>query len=130
MSDNSHCGGCSGCASGSHGGCGLCCGGEVILCQEEVAILSALAQLAFLPVACHEAADSTIYLPVTDDYGLSPTIFSQVIASLSFKRLISVDPDIPVSNIDYRACHSDDKIRCGSIALTTFGQELLDFLAP
>ena len=128
MSDISPCGGCSGCSSGEHHGCGACCSGEVLLCNEEVAILSALAQLAFLPIACREAQSPPSYLSVTDNFGLSPELFSQVIASLSFKGFISVDPDIPLSNVDYWIHHPEVGMHFGSIALTSRGQELLDFL--
>ena len=128
MSNNSPCGGCSGCSSDEHHGCGACCGGEVILCKEEVTLLSALAQLAFLPVFCREAEDTPGYLPVTDDCGLSPELFSQVIASLAFKGFLTADPDIPLSNVDYRAHSPGADLRFGSIALTARGQELLDFL--
>lgn len=128
MSDCSSCGGCSGCSSGEHHGCGACCSGEVILCQEEVIVLSALAQLAFLPIACREEQHIPRYLPVTDHYGLSPVLFSQVIASLAFKGFITVDPDIPLGNVDYTACHTEAGMRFGSIALTARGQELLNFL--
>ena len=128
MSNPSPCGGCSGCSSGEHRGCGACCSGEVILCEEEVVILSALAQLAFLPIACRTEPCDSRYLPVTDDYGLSPALFSQVIASLSFKGFITVDPNIPLSNVNYRVHHTEADITFGSIALTARGQELLNFL--
>lgn len=128
MSNSSPCGGCSGCSSDEHHGCGACCGGEVVLCQEEVTILSALAQLAFLPVFCRESEGTPTCLPVIDDYGLSADLFSQVIASLAFKGFLAVDPDIPLSNVDYHSHAPIPGVRFGSVALTARGQELLDYL--
>ena len=128
------CAGCIGC--GSEGQCGsAACGGclnkgELILCREEAMILLELSQFAFAPVVQEMQSEKLKYTSVWANILPDMSCFSDVIASLEQKRLISVDPDIPLSNVTYDPWAGDKTVRCGSMALTQKGQEILDWLSP
>ena len=120
--------GCTACSNTEQ--CKGCCGsGELVLCKEEVCILLALAQLAFLPIIQKLVNGQAQYFPVPDDEQSMPKNFSQLIMSLEQKRLISIDPDIPLKNASYGPLASDETVLCGSLALTARGQEVLKWLS-
>lgn len=135
MSEGFCSGGCNGCGSGKSevgcqgGGCGACCGqGELLLCREEAFILLSLGQFAFLPVLTQYEGGEPKYTPIPEDISRYPENFSDLLLSLERKRLISIDLDIPLSNADYGKKISAFLTRCGSIALTVQGQEVLDWI--
>jgi len=127
--------GCCGCGSGGetsgcHGdGCGACCGnGELTLSQEELLILRELGKFAFLPVLWQSQNGEPEFFPTPEDQPHLPENFSQLILSLERKRLITIDPDIPLSNVSYGVAAASPAVRCGSLALTLQGQEALDWI--
>lgn len=120
----------AGCCGKAHGQCGSCCSSnEILLCKEEVAILEALAQLAFLPIMEHRAQEKSTYRPVYESYTMSEETFSNVIGSLLFKKLISIDATLPVQNVLYPISKQAAGTHCGSIALTLQGQEAITLLS-
>lgn len=125
------CEGCMGCGTAGQCGAGGCSNrGELILCREEVMILLELSQFAFLPVVQEIEFEELKYTSVQDDLLPEMSSFSEVIASLEQKRLITVDPDIPLHNIAYEPWSGHKSARCGSMALTQRGQEILDWFSP
>ncbi len=106
--DCENCGGCEGC-----GGCGR----VLELTERELAVLEALAQFAFLPVARRPEGA----LPHCPDCG-DP----EAILHLEKKGLIDLDYSAPLACCDYRGCE-DLKIR-GSMGLTARGQGVLETL--
>lgn len=125
------CAGCAGCGSKTHNGgcCGCCGGGELLLCKEEVLLLEELGQLAFLPVLEQQDPKKARYIPVYQNLGLSDDLFSRVIESLLWKKLISLDATLPIANVEYGVSQESSDCLCGSIALTLQGQEALTLLA-
>lgn len=123
---------CSGCTASNHSASCRGCfgGGELILCQEEVQILWKLGQFAFLPIVQKSVNGEVAYEPIPDEQEGLPENFSQLVSCLEQKRLITIDPDIPLSNVDYGPRESSSQVRCGSIAMTVQGQEVLDWLTP
>lgn len=129
-------GGCGGCGSGEAeggcqgGGCGSCCGqSEVILCREELAILLSLGQYAFLPILTKYIDGEPHYVPIKEDISRFAENFSDLIQSLARKRLITIDSDISLCNTEYGVEHLPSMVRCGSLALTVQGQEVLDWVS-
>jgi hypothetical protein len=112
------CSGCSGCSF------------EVILCREEVSILLELAKYAFLPIIQIVEHEAIQYLPTPEYRQAAPENFSEIILSLEQKHLVTIDPNIPLSNADYGSIAEDKKARFGSLALTAQGQEALDWISP
>lgn len=108
-------------------GCGLCCGRtELLLCREELDILLSLGQYAFLPVIQGSREGEPYFSPLPADCAELPKNFSDLLFSLERKRLIQIDPDIPLVNADYGELLPQN--RCGSISLTLQGQEALDWV--
>lgn len=129
-------GACHGCgAAGKEAGCaghgcGACCGqGELILCPEEVKILLTLGQLAFLPVITKYQNGEPYMVPIPEDAARFSHNFSDMIVSLERKRLISIDADLAIQNANYGE-EPSARFRCGSLALTLQGQEVLDWISP
>lgn len=117
--------------SGQCGGCGGCCTqGELILCQDEISVLLELAQYAFLPIIQKVINGDVWYVPIPDHEEILTENFSKAIISLEQKRLITIDPDIPLSNVDYGSLEKYKNARCGSVALTLQGQEAVDWFSP
>lgn len=114
------CGGCSGC----------CGGGELTLCREEVRVLLELAQFAFLPIVQTMMNGIPQYAPTSDYQQVIPENFSEIILSLEQKHLVTIDPDIPLENAEYGVSGGCKDVGCGSLALTSQGQEVLDWLSP
>lgn len=128
---------CGGCHSGGQG-CGGCAsqaqGGELLLCPEEILLLEDLAQFAFLPVIREQAGDTRRCLPVepalfAGALPLEAELFSKVIESLLWKRLITLDAELPMEQVDYGAAAEREGRSRGSIALTLQGQEALRLLS-
>ncbi len=112
-----------------HSCSGGCCGlpsSEILLCSEEVALLMVLAQYAFLPVVQTIENEKLRYILLNDDSKQC----SEVIAALEAKKLITVDADLPITNVDYGMFQSNVNMRCGSLGLTKQGQEVIDWLVP
>ena len=100
----------------------------MLLCDEELALLSELAQYAFLPIAQYSQDGYPLYAPAWENPPFAAPLFTSVVSNLEGKRLITVDPDLPLSGVDYRAHLHLPGIRCGSIAFTCQGQEVADWL--
>lgn len=135
MSESFCSGGFSGCGSGKSeagcqgSGCGACCSrGELLLCREEIVLLLALGQYAFLPVLTTYAGGEPRYAPIPEDATYFAANFSDLLLSLERKGLISLDSDMPLTNADYGKERSASTTLCGSIALTMRGQEVLDWV--
>ena len=105
------CGSCSGCAK------------ELLLSEEEIALLGTLGQIPFLPIA-RKADDMTpIYLE-SDDY--PPETYSLILQLLEKKGLVSLDYDGPLTGVDMSR-YAGYPVH-GSMALTARGQSVLDML--
>lgn len=106
---------------GTH--CGACCGGacgrELILTEDEVALLKRFGQVAFLPVV-KNCESGEVILPDAEDTGSG----GLAAYGLGQKGLISLDMDIPLSNYDYGKYSAG--FHCGSAALTGGGQAALE----
>lgn len=110
-----------------------------------------LAQIPFLPVVRFvgkstktarpgEAALAPVYLSSKDDPVSAVLENSLTLQALAAKRLITIDDDKPLQNYDYSVYEASEaykdfllknenpQIECGSIALTSLGQEVLDSL--
>ena len=111
--------GCEACA-----GCGgTCCTRQLTLTPVEVDLLRQFAQTPFLPVASGFDLKKPVYL---EDSRYTPEEYSDALLALSQKGLIRIDFDIALQNFDYAAYRSDPMH--GSMALTGFGQEIIDQL--
>ena len=111
-----HCGKC--CA----GGCTGCAGGVLQLSREEYGFLLGFAQLPFLPAAAKQSSGPPVCIAGTGGEAVSP----KTIASLVERGLIRVDYDIPLLNFDYGE-YRDYPLH-GSMALTAFGQEIIELM--
>ncbi len=121
------CVGCAGCG-GTCGGCAACGGGEVLLCLAEATVLTALGERAFLPLYQKSQGGEPVFFPVGEDTLLFGADFSLVLESLARKKLLHIDPCLPLTGLDYGDVPAGTL--CGSIALTVQGQEVLDALPP
>lgn len=108
---NHDCASCSGCA------------GVLELTEGEIELLKTLGQFAFLPVA--RKADDMV--PVfLEEQERSKEEYSLILQCLEQKKLISIDYDKPLRNVDmtaYAGCPVH-----GSMALTQRGQTVLEML--
>ena len=105
------CKNCSGCAK------------ELVLTEAEVQMLRVLGQIPFLPVARRADDMTPVYLEDTEQ---TKERYSQILACLEKKDLISLDYDKPLSGFDMSA-YKAYPIH-GSMALTARGQAVLDML--
>ncbi len=107
------------------GDCGNCsgCARELVLTEPEIQMLGMLGQIPFLPVARRADDMIPVYL---EDAEQSRQMYSQVIACLEKKALISLDYDKPLSGFDMSA-YQGYPVH-GSMALTARGQAVLDML--
>lgn len=114
--DSTNCSGCSSC-----GGCSGCsgCRSEYSLTEGEIAVLSELAEIPFLPIGRKHDGETPVYISdgkeITDD-----------LMWLKLKGLISLDYDIPLSGFDY-AEYAKYPVK-GSMALTAAGQSVVEAL--
>ena len=109
-------------------GCGNCCEncggcGEMLLAESEIAVLRALGQIPFLPVA-RRADDMTPMYLEEDSY--SPAEYSLTLQCLEKRGLISIDYDLPLKGWDYSA-YAGYPVH-GSFALTAKGQDVCELL--
>ena len=125
---HSSCSNCSGCASSQGSCCGGSGGGTLLLCEEELTLLSDLAQYAFLPIVQYSEEGQPHYGPAWENPPFAAPLFTSVVSSLESKRLIVLDPDLPLSGTDYHSFLHLPDIQCGSIAFTCQGQEVADWL--
>lgn len=105
--------------------CGDCpgCGKTLSLTSQEIEMLQALSQFAFLPVA-RKADDMTpIYLEETQH---TPEEYSIVLQLLEKKALIDIDYSKPLHGFDMSA-YSGYPVH-GSVGLTSRGQQVLELL--
>ena len=109
-----NCGGCSGCAG---------CGGAMELTEGEIAMLEALGQIPFLPVARKMGEDIPVYL---EDTERSEEEYSLILRCLEKRGLISIDYTMPLKGFDDSA-YAAYPIR-GSFGLTERGQRVLELL--
>ena len=116
------CGG-SGCASGCCGSCGSCGGRELWLTGGEVVLLRRFGELAFLPVARRWDSETPYCLEGGE---AQSALVSELLKSMEFKGLISIDYDMPLAGFDY-AGYEGYPCR-GSMALTAAGQNALELL--
>lgn len=114
------------CNKGCGGGCCQKSSGEILLCREEVEVLLELSSYAYLPIVQTIEDEQLRYISLEDD----SKQYSDVISALERKKLITVDPDLSMQNVDYGAFKENASMRCGSIALTLQGQEAIDWLTP
>jgi hypothetical protein len=107
------------------GNCGSCsgCAGVLELTQGEVEMLTALGQFAFLPVARKQDDMVPVYL---EDRAYSVETYSLILQCLEQKKLISIDYDKPMGNVDMSA-YGGYPVH-GSFALTQRGQSVVDML--
>lgn len=116
------CGSCSGCGNAS--GCTGCSNASTLsLTGPEVALLSLLGQVAFLPVARKLGED----VPVCLEEGcenLEQT--SLVLQCLEKKALISIDYTRPLRGASLERYR--EYPLCGSMGLTQRGQQVLELL--
>lgn len=116
------CGNCSGCGNAS--GCTGCSNASTLsLTGPEVALLSLLGQVAFLPVARKLGED----VPVCLEEGcenLEQT--SLVLQCLEKKTLISIDYTRPLRGASLERYR--EYPLCGSMGLTRRGQQVLELL--
>ena len=123
----------SGACTSSQPHCGKCCGGscseagsrEIALSPLELSLLQLFSVYPFLPAA-RDRDGMPVYFPDASDMSASATDISACLQALEAKQIISVDDDIPIAGYDYSA-YSKFPIR-GSMALTAFGQDVLDSL--
>ena len=108
---NHDCGSCSGCA------------GVLELTEGEIGLLKTLAQFAFLPVARKMDDMVPVYL---EDNDRSREEYSLILQCLEQKKLISIDYDKPLRNVDMRAYAGFPIL--GSFALTQRGQTVVEML--
>ena len=111
MSCNGKCSSCSGCAR------------VLELTEGEVALLRALGQYAFLPIARRADAETPVCLEFPD---LNPEESGLILLCLEKRGLISVDYDQPLSGFAYNG-YEALPVR-GSIALTARGQQVVEVL--
>ncbi len=102
-------------------GCGGC-GASLELTAGELALLQALNQYAFLPVARRADSELPVYLE-EEDY--TPEEYSTILQLLERKRLISIDYDQPLQS--YGEAYAPYPVR-GSMALTERGQAVTEQL--
>lgn len=111
-------------------GCGSCCHscgscenqGSLYLTSEELELLNQLAVIPFLPAGFNGRGKHPICLECSGD----PETVSDTLMSLRDKRLISLDPEIPLQGFDYTA-YGDCPLH-GSLALTALGQQVVELL--
>ena len=108
---NHNCASCSGCA------------GVLELTQGEIEMLLELGQFAFLPVARKADDMKPVYLEETER---SAEEYSLILQCLEQKRLISLDYDKPMGNVDMSAYRGYPVH--GSMALTERGQNVVEML--
>ena len=112
---------CKSCNGGCCESCGGC-NGDILLSEGEIALLQALGQYSFLPVA-RKADDMT---PVyREETAYSEEEYSLFIALLEKKQLIYLDYT-PLSGA-YMGHYSDLPVH-GSMGLTRRGQQVLELL--
>ena len=109
-----NCGGCSGCSG---------CGGAMELTEGEIRMLLELGQIPFLPVARKLGEDIPVYL---EDTERSEEEYSLILQCLEQKKLISIDYDQPLRNVDMGA-YAGYPVH-GSFALTQRGQTVVEML--
>ncbi len=116
------CGSCSGCGNAS--GCTGCSNASTLeLTGPEVALLSLLGQVAFLPVARKLGED----VPVCLEEGCeNPEQTSLVLQCLEKKALISIDYTRPLRGASLERYR--EYPLCGSMGLTQRGQQVLELL--
>ena len=108
---NHNCASCAGCA------------GVLELTEGEIEMLLDLGQFAFLPVARKADDMKPVYLEET---ARSMDEYSLILQCLEQKRLISLDYDKPMGNVDMSAYRSYPVH--GSMALTERGQTVVEML--
>ena len=124
----SSCGGCTNCGTPREGCCGSG-GGTLLLCDEELLLLSELSKYAFLPMVQFQQNGELHYYPAWEVPLALGQVFSAVLTALERKRVVSVDPDLPLSGADYSLFSHLKDASYGSIAYTRQGQEVADWLA-
>ena len=107
------------------GNCGSCsgCAKVLELTEGEIALLQALGQYAFLPIA--RRADDMVPVYLEDD-GYTKEEYSLVLQVLEQKGLVSLDYDKPLPYADM-AAYAAYPVK-GSMALTARGQTVVEML--
>lgn len=111
---------CGGCAGGGCAGCGG--DGTLTLTALEREILELLAATPFLPAGFRKRTGRAVCRELPGD----EEACSDALRALEFKRLVSLDADIPLAGFDYAAYV--DFPHHGSLALTARGQQVLELL--
>ena len=115
---------CSSC-SGCKGGCSGCtgCGGSLSVTEEEVAFLTRLGEIPFLPVGRSLGDTAPIFLEEGEQ---RKEFYSLLLQCLEKKNLISLDYDMPLKGYE-EGWYATVPIK-GSMALTQRGQRVLELL--
>ena len=110
---------------GCNGNCGSCggCARELVLTEQELAMLEQLGQIPFLPVARRADDMTPVYL---EDEDYSQEEYSLILQVLEKKMLISIDYDAPLKGTDMSAYRGYPVH--GSIALTARGIGVVELL--
>ena len=110
---------------GCSGNCGSCggCARELVLTEQELAMLEQLGQIPFLPVARRADDMTPVYL---EDDRFSREAYSLILQCLEKKGLIDIDYGAPLKGMDMEA-YRGYPVR-GSFALTQRGQQVLEML--
>ncbi|MGM9537563.1 MAG: hypothetical protein ACI3VN_04445 [Candidatus Onthomonas sp.] len=111
-------------------GCGSCCHScgscgnqdSLYLTPSELELLKQLAVTPFLPAGFNSRGRHPICLDCPGDR----EAVSDTLVALGQKRLISLDPEIPLQGFDYAAYEAFPLH--GSLALTALGQQVLELL--
>lgn len=99
----------------------------MVLSPLELSLLQLFSVYPFLPAA-RDKDGMPVYFPdaSSDMFATSADDISACLYALEAKQIISVDEDIPIAGYDYSIYH--DFPLHGSMALTAFGQDILDSL--
>lgn len=113
--------GCENCG----GNCGSCggCAGMLELTEGEIAVLQALGQYSFLPVARRADNMIPVYL---EEQAYSTEEYSLILQVLEKKNLIDLDYSAPLTGADM-SLYVGLPVH-GSMALTERGQNVLELL--
>ena len=111
-------------------GCGSCCHrcgscgqqDSLYLTPSELEILQQLAVTPFLPAGFNNRGKHPICLECSGDR----EAVSDTLLALRQKRLLSLDPEIPLQGFDYSA-YEEFPLH-GSLALTALGQQVVELL--
>lgn len=102
--------------------CGGCCGcGTLILTPLEYRLLMEFAQNPFCAALFSERGGEPVRLGAENEEGTG-----EALRALERKRILTIDEDIPLRGFAYEPCPNG--FLQGSMALTAYGQQVIDHL--